>query len=208
MFYRTFYRLPHPVRRKLVRLVVPKYIVGAVTLLYDEDAPPPGRLLLLRQPPGDKGWGLPAGLLQRHEEPVVGAARELHEESGVLLAPEQLRPAAPNAVIHLKGWVDCVFEASVPAATTPLVVDGGEVYEAAWHPLDNLPRLTTSTARLLGRYGIGPLADTFVGSPATPASATPGDAAAHGSTPPAPGAPAADEPGADEPGRTDPGPAA
>lgn len=158
LFYRAFYRLPHPVRRKLVRMAVPKYIVGAVTLVYDSEAPKPGRLLLLRQPPGN-GWSLPAGLLQRREEPIVGAARELHEESGVRLSPDQLTPATPNAVIHLKGWVDCVFEARVPAASTPLLVDGGEVYEAAWHPLDDLPRLTTSTARLLGRYGIGPLAN-------------------------------------------------
>lgn len=155
--YGLFYRLPHPVRRQLVRLAVPKYIVGAVTLVRDSEAPAPGRLLLLRQPPG-RGWCLPAGLLRRREAPVVGAARELHEETGVRLAPEQLRPAAPNAVVHAKGWVDVVFEASVPGSATDLVVDGAEVYEAAWHPLDDLPRLTAPTARLLAYYGIGPLA--------------------------------------------------
>ena len=51
-FYGVFYRLPHPVRRRLVRLAVPKYIVGAVTLVRDAEAADPGRLLLLRQPPG------------------------------------------------------------------------------------------------------------------------------------------------------------
>lgn len=155
--YGLFYRLPHPVRRRLVRLVVPKYIVGAVTLLRDSEAATPGRLLLLRQPP-NRGWCLPAGLLQRREAPIVGAARELREETGVRLRPEQLRPAVPNAVVHAKGWVDMVFEAAVPASTTELVVDGAEVYEAAWHPLDDLPRLTGPTARLLAHYDIGPLA--------------------------------------------------
>lgn len=155
--YGLFYRLPHPIRRRLVRLVVPKYIVGAVTLLRDSEAADPGRLLLLRQPP-NRGWCLPAGLLQRGEAPIVGAARELHEETGVRLAPERLRPAVPNAVVHAKGWVDVVFEAAVPASTTELIVDGAEVYEAAWHPLDDLPRLTGPTARLLAYYGIGPLA--------------------------------------------------
>jgi hypothetical protein len=53
-----------------------------------------------------------------------------------------------------------VFEASVPASTTELIVDGAEVLEAAWHPIDDLPRLTTATARLLAYYGIGPLAGT------------------------------------------------
>lgn len=158
LLYRIFYRLPHSVRRRLVRLAVPKYIVGAVCLVRDAEAGEPGRLLLLRQPPGRR-WGLPAGLLQRGESPVVGAARELGEEAGVQLSPEQLRPAVPNAVVHAKGWVDVVFEVEVPASTTTLVVDGAEVYEAAWHPLDNLPGLTTPTARLLARYGMGPLAD-------------------------------------------------
>ncbi|MEO3747406.1 NUDIX domain-containing protein [Plantactinospora sp. B5E13] len=167
--YKVFYRLPIGVRRRLVRLAVPKYIVGAVTLVTDAEAAEPGRLLLLRQPPG-KGWSLPAGLLQRREAPVIGAARELHEESGIDLAPEQLRPAVPNAVVHAKGWVDMVFEARVPASTTPLVVDGAEVYEAAWHPLDDLPKLTVATARLLAHYGIGPLADSDPAAEARPPS--------------------------------------
>lgn len=153
--YGVFYRLPTPVRRRLVRLIVPKYVVGAVTLLYDSEAPGPGRLLLLRQPPG-RGWGLPAGLLQRAEPPVVGAARELAEESGVVLDPAEFTPAVPNAVVHPKGWVDMVFTASVPASTTKLVVDGAEVYEAAWYPLDALPRLTRASGHLLSLYGIGP----------------------------------------------------
>jgi ADP-ribose pyrophosphatase YjhB (NUDIX family) len=151
--YQVFYRLPVSMRRRLVRLATPKYIVGAVTLLRDAEAP--GRLLLLRQPPGHS-WTLPAGLLKRGEDPIVGAARELFEESGVKLAPERLRPATPNAVVHAKGWVDMVFEAEVPASTTELKVDGGEVLEAAWHPLDDLPRLSRATANLLGYYGIGP----------------------------------------------------
>ncbi len=48
----------------------------------------------------------------------------------------------PNAIVHAKGWVDMVFVGPVPASTTTLVVDGAEVYEAAWSPVDDLPRLT------------------------------------------------------------------
>ncbi|MFY1672332.1 NUDIX hydrolase [Plantactinospora sp. WMMB334] len=157
--YKIFYRLPIGLRRQLVRLAVPKYIVGAVTLVHDAEAEAPGRILLLRQPPG-RGWTLPAGLLQRREPPLVGAARELHEETGIDLPLTEFRPAVPNAVVHLRGWVDMVFEVRIPASRTELVVDGAEVYEAAWHRLDELPRLTTATARLLGNYRIGPLAET------------------------------------------------
>jgi 8-oxo-dGTP pyrophosphatase MutT (NUDIX family) len=146
-----------PLRRRLVRLVVPKYIVGAVTLVRDAESDGVGRLLLLRQPPG-YSWTLPAGLLQRGEAPVVGAARELAEESGIRLSPDRLRPAVPNAVVHAKGWVDVVFEVDVPASSTELVVDGAEVFEAAWHRLDELPRLSRATAKLLAYYNIGPLA--------------------------------------------------
>jgi 8-oxo-dGTP pyrophosphatase MutT (NUDIX family) len=169
LFYGVFYRLPHPLRRRLVRIAVRKYIVGAVTLVHDTEAPAPGRLLLLRQPPGN-GWGLPAGLLQRGEAPIVGAARELHEESGIRLDPQELRPAVPNAIVHPEGWVDCVFEAHVPASTSELIVDGAEVYEAAWYPLDNLPRLTRSTSKLLGYYGIGPHAGKAEPGTSRPAS--------------------------------------
>lgn len=164
--YRLFYRLPHGVRQRVVRVVTAKYIIGAVVLVRDTEAANPGRLLLLRQPPG-RGWTLPAGLLRRREPPLLGAARELAEETGIELPPEELRPAVPNAIVHAKGWVDVVFEARVPATTTTLRVDGAEVYEAAWHPLDALPPLTKATARLLGYYGMGPLASDLSSGPAT-----------------------------------------
>ncbi len=153
--YLTFYRLPGRVRRRLVRLVVPKYLVGAVAVVRDTEAADPGRLLLLRQPPGRR-WGLPAGLLKRHEAPAAGAARELFEESGVRIDPDDLEPARPNAIVHPLGWVDMVFFGRVPAATTALRVDGGEVLEARWFPLDDLPPLTPNTELLLGVYGLGP----------------------------------------------------
>jgi 8-oxo-dGTP pyrophosphatase MutT (NUDIX family) len=152
-----FYRLPSSARRRLARMIAPKYLVGAVTILRDSEADAPDRLLLLRQPP-DRGWGLPAGLLKKHEHPAVGAARELFEETGVRLDPEELTAGVPNAIIHTVGVVDTVWFGAVPASVTTLRVDGGEVLEAAWFPVDDLPRLTVNTALLLGRYGIGPRA--------------------------------------------------
>jgi 8-oxo-dGTP pyrophosphatase MutT (NUDIX family) len=154
VLYGIFYRLPPDVRRRLVRLIVTKYIVGAVVLLRDAEAAEPGRLLLVRHPPG-AGWSLPAGLLQRREAPIMAAARELAEETGVELTPDDLRPAQPNAVVHAKGWVDVVFEGTVPASTTAVRVDGAEIVDAAWHAVDDLPMLTPATSRLLVHYGIG-----------------------------------------------------
>ena len=155
--YRTFYALPLHTRRRLARLIAPKYLVGAVAVIRDSEAAEPGRLLLLRQP-SHRGWGLPAGLLKRGEPPVVAAARELFEKTGVRVDPDDLTAGVPNAIVHLAGIVDTVWFGAVPASTTTLEVDGGEILEARWFPVDDLPRLTTDTARLLGRYGIGPLA--------------------------------------------------
>jgi ADP-ribose pyrophosphatase YjhB (NUDIX family) len=162
--YRAAYALPIRLRRRLVRVAMPKYIAGAVVLVRDADARAdgtgPGRIMLQRQPPGH-GWSIPGGLLGRGERPAVGAARELFEEAGVRVDPNDLTPLDPNVIVHSAGrWIDCVFEAYIPADTT-FVVDGGEVLEAAWYRLDSLPPLTVATARLLAHYGIGP----YVGYP-------------------------------------------
>ena len=151
--YRAFYQLPGRARRFLVRLAGPKYLVGAVNVIR---SPGQDRILLLRQPPG-RGWGLPAGLLKKREEPAVGAARELFEESGLRLDPSALTPGQPNAIVHALGWIDLVFFGTAPDDAV-FTVDGGEVFEARWWPVTELPRLTPNTELLLGVYGIGPSA--------------------------------------------------
>ncbi len=156
LFFGAFYRLPAHWRRRLVRIGSVRYIVGAVVLVRASD---PERIVLLRQPPG-RAWGLPAGLLKRGEPAELGAARELFEETGIRVAPADLAPCQPSAIVHHDGrWVDVVFEARVPADVV-LHADGAEVLEAAWYRLDDLPPLTTPTARLLAYYDIGPLVET------------------------------------------------
>jgi ADP-ribose pyrophosphatase YjhB (NUDIX family) len=175
--FRIFYGLPPFIRRRIVRLGVGTYTVGAVVLATNPSLPTPredrpdtggragqagpppiGSLLMVRQPPG-LGWSLPAGLLERDESPAAGAARELAEETGVKVTPEQLLPAVPNAVVHTKGrWIDLVYTVDVPG-DTQLRVDGAEILEVAWHPVNALPQVTPATARLLGNFGLGPYAE-------------------------------------------------
>ncbi len=162
--YQVFYRMPQRLRRPLIRLGTPTYTVGAVVLVHDRTAPPDApRLLLLRQPPTGN-WTIPGGLIGRQEHPHACAARELTEETGLRLGPDELSPASPNALVHTRGqWIDLVFEAHIDPAEHELVVDGAEVLDAGWYRLDELPQLTVATARLLGHYGIGPAADNRPG---------------------------------------------
>ncbi|HEV7754974.1 MAG TPA: NUDIX hydrolase [Mycobacteriales bacterium] len=152
--HETFLLLPRALRRRVVRAVTPNYTVGAVVLLRSPD----GALLLLRQRPW-KGWSLPGGLLDRLEEPADGARREVAEEIGLHLGPDELLPAVPNAVVYPRAQqVDCVFTATVDPATRELHLDPVEVQDARWFPADELPPLTWPTARLLAGYGLGPRA--------------------------------------------------
>lgn len=160
--YGVFYRIPPRLRNRMVKLAVARYAIGSVVLIFDSEAVDGERILLLRQPPG-RGWTLPAGLLGRHETPIDAACREAEEETGIPLTPSQLTPAVPNAMVHTRGhWVDMVFMARVPASTTALSVDGAEVWEARWHALDSLPKLTPATARLLAYYDVIPTASGAV----------------------------------------------
>jgi ADP-ribose pyrophosphatase YjhB (NUDIX family) len=155
--YSAYYLIPPRLRRRAVRLLMARYVVGAVALVSDVERP--GYLLLLRQPHA-VGWSLPAGLLRRGERPVDGCIRELHEETGLQLSSVELTPAVPSSVIHTQGqWVDVVFEAQVSASSTTIEVDGLEIIESAWYSRDSLPPLTVATARLLSYYGIGPYTD-------------------------------------------------
>ncbi|THV42585.1 NUDIX hydrolase [Glycomyces buryatensis] len=151
----VFYSLPHPMRRRIVRIATPTYTLGSVVLVMDPDRE---QLLMLRQPPG-KRWSLPAGLLNRREQPIEGCRRELEEETGIVASVEELVPADPCAVVHTDGrWVDNVFRLERDPATTQIIVDGHEVWDAAWHPVGALPEMTRATAKLLSNYGLGPLA--------------------------------------------------
>lgn len=151
----VFYNLPHPIRRRIVRIATPTYTLGSVVLVMDAER---ARLLMLRQPPGRR-WSLPAGLLNRREQPIDGARRELAEETGIEAELAELEPAVPCAVVHTHGrWVDNVFRLVRDPELTQVIVDGHEVWDAGWHPVDALPEMTRATAKLLSHYGLGPLA--------------------------------------------------
>jgi 8-oxo-dGTP diphosphatase len=56
-----------------------------------------GRLLLHRRPPGKQHaglWEFPGGKVERHENPPFALIREINEELGLALDPDDLEPLA------------------------------------------------------------------------------------------------------------------
>jgi 8-oxo-dGTP diphosphatase len=112
--------LPRRVRRAYLELTHPRFLVGVMALIRDDQ----GRVLVLehtyrRQHP----WGLPGGYLQAREEPAEGLARELAEELGLkvevgellmaglysahqldLLYRVRILSGQPRATPEVRGW--------------------------------------------------------------------------------------------------------
>lgn len=130
--FRVWGRVPKPVRRRIVRLVAPSYTVGANCVITDDE----DRVLLVRHS-YRADWGLPGGLIGRHEEPVDAAVRETREEIG--LEVELIEGSAVTINTDFQ-QIDFVFRArpvvgSIPSARS------AEILEVAWFRRDALPDL-------------------------------------------------------------------
>lgn len=97
------------------------------------------RVLLVRQsrhPAGVQTWEMPLGGMDADESPAAAAARELSEETGVVICADHLIPLGtirPNSS-RLTG-ANWLFLVGVDAATDA-EADMNEVSDAAWFPVD------------------------------------------------------------------------
>ena len=139
----VFRRLPDPMRRLVVHAATPSYTVGAVAVLRRRD----GRIALVRQRHSE-GWALPGGLLRRGEATAVGLVREIAEELGLVLEPDDLPLpyAAVNAQVRR---VDVVYFLDAPAGTRLRREDEVEVTGTGWFDLDKLPQVSDPTMEIL-----------------------------------------------------------
>jgi 8-oxo-dGTP diphosphatase len=95
-----------------------------------------GRVALVREEYptwGGEFWNVPSGRIEDHETPAQGAARELAEETGLVVAPEQLLLVSTIVTTHgtheSRAWNHAV-EVDVPGLR---VADpDGIVREARW----------------------------------------------------------------------------
>lgn len=116
-------------------------IAAACALVLDSE----NRLLIIRRAhePGLGKLGLPGGVVEPHETAESAAARELHEEVGVNIAPAAFRYLGSlNNDYLFQDFVwptlDLFFVARLEFSAD-LKVDPAEVSEALWVPLHEVP---------------------------------------------------------------------
>ncbi|MCB7136266.1 NUDIX hydrolase [Cellulosimicrobium marinum] len=141
------------------------WMPGVSGVVVDDD----GRLLLGRR--ADTGlWAVVSGILEPGEDPAVGLAREVREETGVdvvvdaLVAVTVTEPVRyPNG--DLSQYLDLAFlcRPVSPAAAAAAHVADDESLDVGWFAPDDLPAdVTPSTAERVG-HALGWLADPSAG---------------------------------------------
>lgn len=103
-----------------------------------------GRVLLVRHSYGSGKWMPPGGGLNRGEEAVTAARRELLEETGCTLADARLLMVATEDLVGASNHVHIVAGRTQDSPH----VDGREIVEARFFTLDALP--SRMAARLPG----------------------------------------------------------
>ncbi|MFE3601354.1 NUDIX domain-containing protein [Streptomyces sp. NPDC059142] len=126
-----------------------------IRLTADVDAiRPDGRVLLIERgwPPFQGDWALPGGHVDPGEDDLVAAVRELREETGVHVAPGDLRQigafAAPGRDPRGR-YVTIAYAVSVPVGTAAHAKD--DAADARWWPLDDLPQLAFDHADIIAK---------------------------------------------------------
>ncbi len=94
-------------------------------------------LLIKRGVEPDKGlWGMPGGYVEWDESPEEAVAREVREETGLIVTSTKLVGVFGSPTRHPKQVVTVVYAVAVKDG--PIHV-GDDAEDAQWFPLDQLP---------------------------------------------------------------------
>jgi ADP-ribose pyrophosphatase YjhB (NUDIX family) len=132
-FGRLLFTIAQIVNRFIPILNTPRTRVAVI--LNDSE------ILLVKNWMGRQQWTLPGGGVKRGEAPEQGAARELLEETGLVVDPAELiflghvmDSGLPRVALAYRiNLNDSDSAATIPAGARYEITDLG------WHPLNNLP---------------------------------------------------------------------
>ena len=126
------------------------------------------RIVLVRERHDHWGgafWNIPSGQVETHETPALGAARELAEETGLVVAPEDLHLVGTSSTATGERR-SLAWNFTTVVDSPALAVDDPDelILEARWFTRDE-------AIGLLGRLPYRPLAEpvvAYLGDRATP----------------------------------------
>ena len=96
-------------------------------------------LLVVRGWLGGGEWSFPGGGLHRNEEAAQGAVREVFEETGIQLEPNQLTPLFEKRIFLPHGLNYHCLAYGVDVQQKPITKEpAGEITAIAWQPIDQL----------------------------------------------------------------------
>src|SRR5918992_2814738 len=129
--------------RELRAVVGPRLLLlpGVAALVRDEA----GRVLLMRRA-DDGRWGLPAGAIDPGESPAEAIAREVREETGLVVRPTRVAGVFGGAGFRHRypngdeaEWTVTVFECEVVGGV--LAPQDGEALELRYFATEDAPAL-------------------------------------------------------------------
>jgi ADP-ribose pyrophosphatase YjhB (NUDIX family) len=107
-----------------------------------------GHILLIRTRFGTQKWSLPGGGVHKNENPENAAARELLEESGVVIDSKKLKKFGEARLPKNKKWpVANIYFYKVRLNEKPAVkiTRPLEIMDAKWFSIKNLPENISAT---------------------------------------------------------------
>jgi ADP-ribose pyrophosphatase YjhB (NUDIX family) len=107
------------------------------------------QLLLIRNTYGRPSWTLPGGMMKWNEVPEVAMRREVYEEVGLTTDVLQYLGVFTGRQAHRRDTI-YIFVAQVPQPAVQM--NPGEILDARWFPLADLPPLSTYTQRALALW--------------------------------------------------------